>query len=214
MGFKIVYERSYPPGTVDFSPIMRGVLASSPDFVYVASYPPDSVGILRAKKEIGLKPRMFGGGMVGPQYGALKMQLGELLNDVVNYDFYVPAPTMHFAGIEEFLRRYQERASEGGVDPLGYFVPPFAYANLQVFAQAAKAAGSLQSETLGKYIRGTQFNTIVGNIRFAENGEWAVPRILQVQFRGISGNGLQQFKDPHTYVVVYPHELASGDLRM
>ncbi len=214
MGFKIVYERSYPPGTVDFSPIMRGVLASSPDFVYVASYPPDSVGILRAKKEIGLKPRMFGGGMVGPQYGALKMQLGELLNDVVNYDFYVPAPTMHFAGIEEFLRRYQERASEGGVDPLGYFVPPFAYANLQVFAQAAKAAGSLQSETLGKYIRGAQFSTIVGNIRFAENGEWAVPRILQVQFRGISGNGLQQFKDPNTYVVVYPRELASGDLRM
>jgi branched-chain amino acid transport system substrate-binding protein len=36
MGFKIVYDRSYPPNTVDFAPIVRGIQASNPDFVYSA----------------------------------------------------------------------------------------------------------------------------------------------------------------------------------
>jgi branched-chain amino acid transport system substrate-binding protein len=213
MGFHIVYERSYPPATVDFSPIVRAVSATAPDFVYVASYPPDSVGILRAKSEIGLTTKMFGGGMVGPQYGALKMQLGELLNGVVNYDFYVPSPTLRFTGIDDFLHRYQERAAEGGVDPLGYFVPPFAYANLQVLAQAATSAGSLRGEDVAKHLHADEFNTVVGKVRYGADGEWVQPRILQVQYGGIAGNGLQQFKDPRTYTVLYPRELASGELQ-
>jgi branched-chain amino acid transport system substrate-binding protein len=213
MGFHIVYERSYPPATVDFSPILRAVSATAPDFVYVASYPPDSVGILRAKSEIGLTAKMFGGGMVGPQYGALKMQLGELLNGAVNYDFYVPSPTLRFAGIDDFLRRYQERAAEGGVDPLGYFVPPFAYANLQVLAQAASSAGGLRSEDIAKHMHADEFNTVVGKVHYGADGEWVQPRILQVQYSGIVGNGLQQFKDPRRYTVLYPRELASGELQ-
>ena len=39
-GLKIVYDRSYPPQTTDYSPIVRAVQASNPDIVYVASYRP------------------------------------------------------------------------------------------------------------------------------------------------------------------------------
>ena len=39
--------------------------ATNPDFVYVASYPTESVGMVRAANEIGLKTKLFGGGMVG-----------------------------------------------------------------------------------------------------------------------------------------------------
>src|SRR6266481_1784298 len=52
---KIVYDRSYPPATVDYTPIMRAIQATSPDVVLLASYPPDSVGLVRAATEIGLK---------------------------------------------------------------------------------------------------------------------------------------------------------------
>jgi branched-chain amino acid transport system substrate-binding protein len=131
MGFKVVYDRSYPPSTSDFTPIMRAIQAANPDFVYVASYPTDSVGIVRAAHETGLKTKLFGGAMVGLQYGALKTLLGAQLNNIVVHDFYVPEPTLRFPGIEEFLKRYQGKVAGGGMDPLGYFVPPFAYANLQ-----------------------------------------------------------------------------------
>ena len=213
MGFEIVYERSYPPTTVDFNPIIRRVQAANPDIVYVASYPLDSVGIVRAANEIKLKAKLFGGNMVGLQYAALKTQLGAQLNNIVVHDFYVPEPTLHFSGIEEFLNRYQIKATSGGMDELGYFVPPFAYANLQVLGQAVAAVGSLDQKKIGDYIRSNSFTTVVGDVKYAPNGEWARPRVLMVQFQNIEGNNLGQFRKPGTQVIINPKELASGALR-
>jgi len=213
MGFRIVYERSYPPNTVDFTPILRAIVSTNPDFVYVASYPPDSVGIVRAASEIGLKAKLFGGAMVGLQYGALKTQLGALLNNIVVHDFYVPEPTLQFPGIEEFLKRYQTKVVGAGMDPLGYFVPPFAYANLQVLGQAAEAVGSLDHRKLSAHLKTHSFSTIVGDIKYGPNGEWAKPRVLHVQFQGVRGNDIEQFKKPGTQTIVYPKHLASGALR-
>src|SRR6185437_9968676 len=59
LGLRIVYDRSYPPSTVDYSPIVRAIQATNPDIVLVASYPPDSVGLVRAANEIGLKTQLF-----------------------------------------------------------------------------------------------------------------------------------------------------------
>jgi branched-chain amino acid transport system substrate-binding protein len=64
-GWKVVYDRNYPPNTTDFSPIVRAVQATNPDAVFVASYPLDSVGMVRAASEVGLNVKLFGGGMVG-----------------------------------------------------------------------------------------------------------------------------------------------------
>jgi branched-chain amino acid transport system substrate-binding protein len=214
MGFKILYERSYPPSTVDFSPVLRAIQVTNPDFIYVASQPTDTVGIIRAAHEIRLKTRLFGGGMVGAQYAAIKMQLGEQLNGIVNYDFYVPEPTVPFGMVENFLKRYQAKAEAGGMDALGFFVPPFAYANLQVLGQAVTATGTVtDQQKLCEYLNANSFKTIVGNIRYAPNGEWAVPRVLQTQFQKIKGNGLEQFKRAGTQVILYPTEFASGTLQ-
>ena len=54
-GLQIVYDRSYPPSTVDYTPIVRAIQATNPDLVLLASYPPDSVGMVRAATEIGLE---------------------------------------------------------------------------------------------------------------------------------------------------------------
>lgn len=213
MGFKIVYDRSYPPGMVDFTPIVRGIQASNPDFVYIASYPTETVGITRAASEIRLNTKLFGGGMVGLQYAAIKTQLGELLNRIVDYDFYVPEPTVPFKGMQEFLDRYQAKAPALGADLLGYFIPPFAYANGQVIAQAVTAVGSLDQQKLGDYIKTHSFDTIVGKVAYAGNGEWKDPRVLWVQYQNVKGNGLDQFKKAGTQVIVYPKDLASGKLQ-
>jgi branched-chain amino acid transport system substrate-binding protein len=85
--FKVVYDQTYPPSTVDYTPIIRAIKAANPDIVFVASYPPDSVGMVLAAHEVGLKPRLFGGGMVGLQFAAFQTKLGPKLNGIVNYDF-------------------------------------------------------------------------------------------------------------------------------
>ena len=129
---KIVYDKAYPPATTDFAPIVRAMQATNPDLVVICSYPPDSVGMVRAVNEIGFKPKMIGGAMVGLQATAIKTQLGPLLNGWVNYDFWLPVPKMEFAGVEDFLKKYQARAAAEGVDPLGYYLGAWGYAQIEV----------------------------------------------------------------------------------
>jgi branched-chain amino acid transport system substrate-binding protein len=212
LGLKIIYDRSYPPSTVDYTPIVRAIQAANPDVVFVASYPPDSVGIVRAADEIGLKPKMFGGGMVGLAFTPIKQQLGPLLNGIVAYDVYAPEPTMKFPGIDDFLKRYQERAAGTGVDPIGHFLPPYAYSEMQILSQAITAVGSLDQAKIAAYIHATKFSTIVGDVKFAENGEWEKSRVLFIQYQNVEGNGIDQFRQPGHQVILYPPELKSGKL--
>ena len=138
-GIGIVYDRAYPPTTVDFTPIVRAVQAAQPDLVYISSYPSDTVGILRSVGELGLDTKMLGGGLAGLQAAAIKMQLGPAANGVVNTDLWEPVPTMQFPGVMDFIRKYQAKAPSEGVDLLGYFLPPFAYSELQILGDAIAA---------------------------------------------------------------------------
>ncbi len=210
LGLKIVYDRSYPPNTVDYTPIVRGMQSANPDVVLIASYPPDSVGIVRAANEVGLKPKMFGGGMIGLAFTPIKQQLGPLLNGIVAYDVYVPEPTMKFPGIEDFLKRYQEKAAAGGIDPLGYYLPPYAYAEMQILAEAITKVGSLDQAKIAQYIHATKFTTIVGDVKFADNGEWEKSRALFVQYQNVQGNDVAQFREAGKQVILYPPEYKSG----
>jgi branched-chain amino acid transport system substrate-binding protein len=210
LGLKIVYDKSYPPSTADFTPIVHAIQAANPEIVFVASYPPDSVGMLRAATEVGLKTRFFGGGMVGLQYTSVKQQFGSKLNGVVDYDFWIPAPTMQFPGITEFLKKYQAKAPGEGIDPLGWYLPPFAYANLQVLGEAVEGTKGLDQTKLADYIRGHSFNTIVGEITYGKDGEWSKPRVLEVQWQNIKSNSLDEFKDTRTEVILEPEEYRTG----
>ena len=211
-GLKIVYDQRYPPPTTDFGPVIRAVAATNPDLVIVCSYPADSVGIVRAVNEIGFKPKMIGGAMVGLQNTSIKAQLGPLLNGWTNYDFWLPVPKMNFPGVSDLMQKYQARAAGAGVDPLGYYMAPQAYAQMQVIEQAVTATKSLEDGKLGDYIRGATFKTVLGDVRFGKFGEWAELRVLQVQFQNIKGSDPAQFKGTETQVVITPTEYASGKL--
>jgi branched-chain amino acid transport system substrate-binding protein len=211
-GMKVVFDRSYPPNTQDFGSIVRTIKASGPDLLYIASYPPDSAGMIRAMHEVGFGARMVGGGMIGLQFAGLKQQLGPMLNNLLAYDVYVPEPTMNFPGIAAFLVRYRERAAQAGVDPLGIYLPPFAYAEMQVLEQAVNATKSLDDKMLADHIRANKFSTIVGDIKFGARGEWEESRVLLVQYRGVEGNDIEQFKQPGKQVIVHPPKYQSGEL--
>ena len=212
LGLKVVYDKSYPPSTADYSPIVRAFQATNPEIVFVASYPPDSAGMVRAATELGLKTRYFGGGMVGLQFTSVKQQFGPKLNGVLDYDWWIPAPTMQFPGIIEFLKKYQAKAPDEKIDPLGWYLPPFAYANLQVLGEAIEGAKSLDQTKLADYIRSHAFNTIVGEISFGKDGEWSKPRVLEVQFQDIQGTDLEQFRDTRTETILEPAEFRSGEV--
>ena len=211
-GLTIVYDRRYPSATTDLVPVVRAIAETNPDLVIVCSYPPNSVGMVRAVNEVGFKPKMIGGAMVGLQSTAIKARLGPLLNGWINYDYWLPVPKMEFPGVKDLMTRYQERAAAEGVDPLGYYMAPWSYAQLQVVRQAVEGTKGLDDTKLGDYMRANTFKTVVGDVKFESQGEWAQSRVLQVQFQNVKTNDLAQFKDISTQVVVAPVEYVSGKL--
>ncbi len=209
-GLKIVYDQTYPPATSDYSPIVRAIQATNADMVLVCSYPPDTVGIIRAANEIGLKTKQFGGGMVGLQATAIKMQLGPLMNGIVNYDFWLPIGSFATPEALAFLAKYQAKAPAAGVDLLGFYLPPFAYSLMQVLQTAVEGTKSLDQAKLAEFLRATTFNTVAGPIKFGPTGEWTEARVMAVQFQGVKANDLEQFKDMSKIVVLWPPALKTG----
>ncbi|MGQ0652810.1 MAG: amino acid ABC transporter substrate-binding protein [Betaproteobacteria bacterium] len=209
---KTVYDQNYPPATTDFSSLIRAIRAAKPEMVFFMSYPNDSVAIVRAVNEIGVgsQVQIIGGGMVGLQFTPIMASLGSLMNGFTNYNSYVPG--MKYPGIEDFLKRYAARAKEAKVDPLGFYLPPFNYAIGQMLEQAAHGAGSLDDAKLAAYMRKAEFKTIVGPIRFDKNGEWANPRVVQAQFRGVVDKDMEQFRQPAKQVVIYPDAYKTGEV--
>ena len=213
MGMKVVYDRTYPPTTVDFSPIIRGIESAKPDIVFFASYPPDSVGLLKSANELKLQAALVGGVMIGPQVTAIKAQLGPMLNNLVSWDVYAPEPTFTFPGVETFLKNYRALAEKEKVDPLGIYAPPLAYAQMQVLEQAVRRVGKIDQAAIGADFHAHEFPTVIGPIKIAADGEWVEDRNLFVQYQGVQGNGLEQFTKPGTQVILFPAKYKSGQLR-
>jgi branched-chain amino acid transport system substrate-binding protein len=211
-GLEIVYDKAYPPNTVDFSPIIRAIQAAQPDIVYISSYPSDTVGMMRSIGELGLNAKMIGGGLAGLQAAAIRMQLGDAANGVTNTDLWEPTPTMQFPGVMDFLKKYQAVAAKEGIDLLGYFLPPFAYSELQVLEQAIDATKTLDNDKLVEYIHGHPFKTIEGDISFGPDGEWTEARPIWVQYHGIKGHDVEQFRGSQTVTILSPAKYKTGDL--
>ncbi len=187
-------------------------VSTNPDILFLCSYLSDSIGLVRAINEVGFEPKMVGGAMIGPQSSSVQTALGPLLNGLVNYEYWLPVPKMMSPGVGELIARYQARAAMLGADASGYYVAPLAYAQMQVVEQAVSATQTLEDAALVAYTRTTSFATSIGNVKFANGGEWSAARVLQVQFRNIRTNDVAEFKDARTRVVVSPDAFASGEL--
>jgi branched-chain amino acid transport system substrate-binding protein len=219
-GFNSVYDKTYPPNTTDFSPIIRAIQAANPDLVVFCSYPLSSVGLLSSANELGLKPKMMGGAMVGLQATVFKDKLKAKLNGIVNYETWVPSQKL-MAPAADFFKTYQSRAQ--GIDPLGYYLGGWGYAYFQVLQQAIEGTKSINDDKLADYLRSHEFTTIMAsNIKFGKDGEWTKSAMLQVQYhdltdqanldtwRGMSYQTVLTPADEKTGSVIYPYAKAVG----
>ena len=218
-GFNIIYDKTFPPGTTDFSPVIRALQAANADLVVVCSYPLSSVGIVLAANELNFTPKMFGGSMVGLQATVFKSKLKSKLNGIVNYETWVPSPKL-MAPAADFFKKYQERAAAAGVDPLGYYLGGWGYAYFQVLGEAVEGAQSINDDKLADYLRSHEFKTIMADVRFGKNGEWTKSGMLDVQYhditdaadletwRGMSYQTVLTPADQKTGNIIYPYEKA------
>ncbi|MFL6933243.1 MAG: amino acid ABC transporter substrate-binding protein [Xanthobacteraceae bacterium] len=212
LGFEVMYDKTYPPNTTDFMPIVRAVQAANADIVWIGAYPPDTVGIVRAASEINLTPKMFGGAMIGLLVTPIKVQLGPLANGMVIAESFVRAPTFNFPGVADLFKRYETKATGQGTDPLGHAYAPFGYGAGQVLAKAVEETKSLDHDKLAAYIHAHSFQTVAGEVTFGQDGEWSKPRQVFTQFQNVAPNDLDQFRNASKQPILWPAEYKTGSM--
>jgi len=71
----------------------------------------------------------------------------------------------------------------------------------------------LNPAKIAAFIRSNQHNTVVGDVRYGKDGEWAESRILTTQFLGVDKPGdVNEFTDPKKEIVLAPTKYKTGDM--
>lgn len=209
-GFDIIYDKTYPPNTTDFTGVVRSIQASNADVVFVAAYPPDTVGIVSAAHEVRLAPKMFGGTLIGLLVTPIKMRLGPLMDGIVIMESFVPS--FDYPGLKDVLAKYRVKAAGEKIDPFGYGFVPFAYAAGQVLAEAVTQTKGFDHDKLASYIHGHKFSTVAGEIAYNKNGDWTEPRTVFTQFQNVTPNDLEQFSKVDHQVILWPDKYKTGKI--
>ena len=209
-GFEIVYDKTYPPNTTEFTSVVRAIQATNADIVFVAAYPPDTVGIVSAAHEVRLAPKIFGGTMIGLLVTPIKMRLGPLMDGLIIMESFTPAPSFNFPGLHDVLAKYRVKAASEKIDPFGYSFVPFAYAAGQIIAEAVTATKGFDHDKLASYIHGHKFSTVAGEIAYNKNGDWTEPRTLFIQFQNVTPNDMEQFSKTDHQVILWPDKYKTG----
>ncbi len=182
-GFEIVYDKSYPLGSPDLSPVVRGAKDSNPDAFVAWSYPPDTFGLTAQAKVQGLNVKAFYTA-VATAFPAYAGKFGASAEGVLGaggIDPDTPAMQKYFA----------DHKKATGKTP-DYWASGMVYATFQILEKSIEAVGSKDRKAVIDHIKKTTFDTVMGPITFKnQNNEkyWTVGQWQGGKFYGVSTTG-------------------------
>jgi len=182
-GFEIVYDTSYPLGTQDLSPVIKGAAAANPDAFVAWSYPPDTFGLTEQAMIENLDVKAFYTAVATafPGYGA---RFGAAAQGVLGAGGVNPASPayMEYAAAHE---------AATGSKP-DFWASATTYASLEILGQAIEAVG-LDRADVTAHLGESTYETILGPISFDENNSnaafWTVGQWQDGVFKGVASRG-------------------------
>ncbi|MGH1464780.1 MAG: amino acid ABC transporter substrate-binding protein [Cognatishimia sp.] len=184
-GFEIVYDKSYPLGTPDISPVVKGAKASQPDAFVAWSYPPDTFALTEQA----------------------------IIEDFNVKAFYTAVATCFPAYAGKFGSKIEGSLGAGGVNPdtpamqayrkahkdvtgkdADYWASATYYASLQILEQAIEGVGTIDRAATVDFIKTNSFETVIGPVSFDENNNseryWSVGQWRDGVFRAVADTGM------------------------
>jgi len=183
-GFDVVYDTSYPLGTQDLSPVVKGAKAAAPDSFLAWSYPPDTFGLTEQAMIEDLDVKVYYNAVATafPAYGG---KFGAAAENVLG----TGGVHADGAAFKEYAARHE---AVTGAKP-DYWASAMAYSSFQILVQAIEATGTIDRETVSKYIDENTFDTVIGDISFDENNSnaafWTVGQWQGGVFKGVASTG-------------------------
>ena len=185
-GFDIVYDKSYPLGTQDYTPVIKAAKAANPDAFVAWSYPPDTFGLAEQAKIDGLNVKAYYSA-VGTDFEGFAQKFGAAAENVLGAGGVKDSP--------EIRAYYKKHKEITGVDA-DHWGNPLNYQMLQALTTSIEAVGSIDRDAIADYVRKNKFNVLQGEIALPGQILDKVYTVGQWQngfFHGVNGIGFTEF---------------------
>ena len=182
-GFKIVYDKSYPLGSPDLSPVIRGAKAANPDAFVAWSYPPDTFGLTAQAKVQGLNVKAYYTA-VATCFPVFAKKFGKSAEGILGAGGVNPD--------DPVMKKYRAEHKKITGKAADYWANGMVYASAQILQAAIEGVGTKDRKAVTEYIKKNTFNTVMGPIKFKnQNNEvfWTVGQWQGGKFYGVSSTG-------------------------
>jgi branched-chain amino acid transport system substrate-binding protein len=190
--FKLAYDKTYPVGTQDLSPIINEVKALNPDVFIAFSYPPDTIAITEQSRISGFNPKIFYTG-VGTAFPLFKQKFGANAEGVMGIGGW----SGDSPAIKDYLARHKASAANGA-EP-DRWASAVTYAGLQMLQQAIERVGTVDRAAVIKDLQSGTFDTVIGKVKLENNMPtkyWWVGQWQDGEFYGVGPSGNEGARAP------------------
>jgi branched-chain amino acid transport system substrate-binding protein len=179
-GLEIVVDKQYAEHSSEFSSILSLVKARQPDVILWSGHESQALNFIRQMKSLGVSPKLMASFTVGVPTADFRKALGKDAEYAFGMTPWLPSPSLKddwFGDAEQFAKLYRDR--------LGY-APDYhaasAVADVEAFAKAVEAAGSLDPAKVRDALARLDFPCLYGRVHFGSNGQISLPQtVVQIQ---------------------------------
>ena len=172
-GVEPALRESITAGEKDYSGLVTKLKRDGVEVMAYGGYHTEVALILRQAQQAGLDLTVMGGDTM--TNSELVTAAGPAADKVLFTFSPDPRKNASAAPVVEKFRAAK-------IEPEGYVL--YAYAAMQLFEQAATAAGSTDYDALQKAMREGSFDTVIGNLSFDAKGDQKAPGFVVYQWQG------------------------------
>ena len=172
---QIVLDEAYPQDSQEFDDVARRLMAADPDVVIGGTYFNDSVALVRAIRQAGLKPKIMVM-TVGPAQEEFGRQLGEDANGVMGAIAWMRSGKMPLA--YDFSFRYKQKYGHNAAVHAAY-----GYGGGQVLEAAVRLAGALDLDAVREQLQNMKFRSLLGHYRVDNTGRQTAKNTFVMQWQ-------------------------------
>jgi branched-chain amino acid transport system substrate-binding protein len=178
-GFTLAIDQRYSSNTSDFSSLLSEIKSKNVDVVLVAGHETEVLNFVRQAKSLSVSAKLYSF-TVGVPTADFRQALSEDANWAFGMTPWLPSPKLrdpYFGDAEQFAKSYKAKF---GYDP--DYHAASAVADVEAFAQAIEAAGSLEPKQVRDALAKVDFESLYGRLHFSEKGQIALPEtVIQIQ---------------------------------
>jgi branched-chain amino acid transport system substrate-binding protein len=179
-GLELVVDKQFRENNADFSSILSLVKSKDPDVILWAGHEGEALNFIRQAKSLDVNPKLLYSFTVGVPTADFRKALGKDAEYAFGMTPWLPEKELKddwFGDAVQFDKEYQARFK---------YAPDYhaasAAADVETFAKAIAAAGTLDPKKVRDAIASVDFQSLYGHIKFQPNGQISLPQtVIQIQ---------------------------------